>query len=573
MSLAKHVDAEEIVQRLRASHITAPGHTNLVSQARAQHFQPFDSQYTSQENIPKYRIPEDGAPADTVYQMIKDELDLDGKPNLNLASFVGTFQEPNATALMEENLSKNLADSDEYPALMDIHQRCISIIAHLWGVQPGERAIGSATTGSSEAIHLGGLAMKRRWQEARRAAGKDASRPNILMGANAQVALEKFARYFEVEARILPVSAKSNYRLDPDLVRQNIDENTIGVFVILGSTYTGHYEPVEEISDILDEYQARTGVDIPIHVDAASGGFVAPFTRAGAGPGKRWNFELPRVKSINTSGHKFGLVYAGVGWIIWRDESFLPKHLIFELHYLGGTEQSYTLNFSRPGAQIVVQYYNLIHLGHAGYRSIMENCLANARLLADSLEATGWYTVVSDIHRRIDTSAQKKPDVGSAVKSAVEQAKTAISGSSPEDSATESSANYVAGLPVVSFRLTDDFKRQYAHIKQETISLLLRARGWIIPNYALPPAEDRTEILRVVVRESMTFDLLERLLADIASVTETLIENDQIDLSTIKRHTAPGRRPLTKQDHEKHKHERTHNGKKKMQDGIHRTVC
>lgn len=219
--------------------------------------------------------------------MVRDELDLDGKPNLNLASFVGTFLEPNALQLMQENITKNLADADEYPAMMDIHQRCISILAHLWGVQPGERAIGSATTGSSEAIMLGGMAMKRRWQERRRAAGKDASNPNILMGANAQVALEKFARYWEVDARILPVSAESHYRLDPELVRQNIDENTIGVFVILGSTYTGHYEPVEEISNILDEYEAKTGIDIPIHVDGASGAFVAPFTHAGAG-GPKW---------------------------------------------------------------------------------------------------------------------------------------------------------------------------------------------------------------------------------------------------------------------------------------------
>jgi len=188
---------------------------------------------------------------------------------------------------MAENSTKNLADADEYPAMITIHERCVSILAHLWGVQKNEKAVGSACTGSSEAIHLGGLAMKRRWQERRRAEGKDTLKPNILMGANAQVALEKFARYFEVEARVLPVSKKSHYRLDPELVKENIDENTIGVFVILGSTYTGHYEPVEEISKILDEYQERTGIDIPIHVDAASGGFVAPFTHAQVG-GPKW---------------------------------------------------------------------------------------------------------------------------------------------------------------------------------------------------------------------------------------------------------------------------------------------
>jgi glutamate decarboxylase len=237
--------------------------------------------------IPKFEIPRDGAPGDTVYAMIRDELDLDGRPNLNLASFVGTYLEENAQKLMVENMSKNFADNDEYPAMISMSERCVSILANLWGVRKDEKAIGTATTGSSEAIHLGGLAMKRRWQESRRAAGKDTLKPNIIMGSNAQVALLKFARYFECEARVLPVSAKSKFRLDPELVKENIDENTIGIFVILGSTYTGHYEPVEEISSILDEYQERTGVDIPIHVDAASGGFVAPFTHAGVG-GPRW---------------------------------------------------------------------------------------------------------------------------------------------------------------------------------------------------------------------------------------------------------------------------------------------
>jgi glutamate decarboxylase len=349
MALARHVDPDAIIEKLHnsaeKSH-THRAHTRNVTSTLT----PYSSRYNARSEISKFRIPQDGAPvssvsrngeaealtkpkADAVHQLLKDELDLDGRPNLNLASFVGTYMEREAEALMIENLSKNMSDADEYPAMMAMHARCVSIIAHLWGVQKGETAIGSATTGSSEAIHLGGLAMKRRWQEKRMAEGKDTLKPNIIMGSNAQVALEKFARYFEVEARILPVSKKSHFRLDPDLVRHNIDENTIGVFVILGSTYTGHYEPVEEISKILDEYETKTGVDIPIHVDAASGGFIAPFTHAHVG-GPKWNFELPRVKSINTSGHKFGLVYAGVGWIIWRDEKLLPKHLIFELHYL-----------------------------------------------------------------------------------------------------------------------------------------------------------------------------------------------------------------------------------------------
>lgn len=560
MSLSRHINPEDIVHHLQGVETPDEQPSNT-------HLTPYLTPYTSQREIPKYRIPPQGAPGDTVYAMIRDELDLDGRPNLNLASFVDTFLEENAQKLMLENVAKNLADNDEYPAMLSISERCVSILANLWGVQKGEKAVGSPTTGSSEAIHLGGLAMKRRWQEKRRALGKDTLNPNIIMGANAQVALEKFARYFEVEARILPVSAKSKFCLDADLVRENIDENTIGVFVILGSTYTGHFEPVEEISKILDEYEEKTGVGIPIHVDAASGGFVCPFTHAGAG-GQKWNFELPRVKSINASGHKYGLVTPGVGWIVWRDESFLPKHLIFELHYLGGTEQSYTLNFSRPGAQVIVQYYNLIHLGFSGFRDVMENCLANARLLSRSLEATGWYHCVSDIHRPVSTKSSLTAEAATKVKDAV--------ASTTGGDKKETSAAYHAGLPVVSFRFTDEFRREFPHIKQETVSVLLRARQWIIPNYALPPSENETEILRVVIRESMSFDLLDRLITDIAQVTETLMGNDEVDLSILQKQR---KGPIKLED--KERKERGVKGVKdegkklgkRMEEGIHRTVC
>lgn len=173
------------------------------------------------------------------------------------------------------------------------------------------------------------------------------------------------------------------------------------------------------------------------------------------------NFELPRVKSINASGHKYGLVYAGVGWIVWRDRFYLPKDLIFELHYLGGTEESYTLNFSRPGAQVIGQYYNLIHLGFNGYREIMENCLANARMLSKALERTGWFTCVSGIHRK------------RAFKGVTETV---------FHRQGETSADYNPGLPVVSFRLSDQFKKDYPHVKQDSISILLRAKQYIIPS-------------------------------------------------------------------------------------------
>jgi len=554
MSLSRHVDPDEIVQSLHNLHMKEAGKKHVHSHGGTSHITPYSTRYATKQEISKFKIPHHGAPADAVHQMLKDELDLDGRPNLNLASFVGTYMETHAEQLMFENISKNMSDADEYPAMMQMHARCVSIISDLWGVQKGEKAIGSATTGSSEAIHLGGLAMKRRWQEKRMKEGKDTSKPNILMGANAQVALEKFARYFEVEARILPVSEDSHFRLDSDLVKQNIDENTIGVFVILGSTYTGHYEPVEEISNILDEYEAKTGVDIPIHVDAASGGFIAPFTHAKAG-GTKWNFELPRVKSINTSGHKFGLVYAGVGWIIWRDESYLPKHLVFELHYLGGTEESYTLNFSRPGSQIIAQYFNLIHLGFTGYRQIMENCMTNARLLSKSLEATGWYTCVSDIHRK--KGVFKFEGVSAPV-------------FSKED---ETSADYNAGLPVVAFRFSNEFKKEFPHLKQETISNLLRAKQYIIPNYPLPPNEDKIEILRVVVRESMSFDLLDRLIADIFATTQQLIESDGADLRILNQSKDTSIEKQVASSGKQHGKGQGKGGRKPMSEGVHRSVC
>ncbi|QKX59996.1 uncharacterized protein TRUGW13939_07138 [Talaromyces rugulosus] len=552
MVLSLSIDPDELIKTLR----TTPDKNvkaNIYTENAVASTTPYSTRYSSKESIPKYRLPQNGAPGDVAAQLLRDELDLDGRPNLNLASFVGTYMERQANVLMAENIAKNLADADEYPALMAMHSRCISILANMWGAQPNEKAIGSATVGSSEAIMLGGKAMQRRWQEKRRAAGKDTQRPNILMGANAQVALEKFACYFDVEARILDVSEKSNFALDPDMVRKNIDENTIGVFVILGSTYTGHFEPVEEVSKVLDKYEEETGHDIPIHIDGASGGFIAPFTYAGAG--QKWNFELPRVKSINTSGHKFGLVYAGLGWVLWRDESYLPKDLIFQLHYLGGTEESYTLNFSRPGAPVIGQYYNFIHLGFNGYRDIMENCLANARLLSKALERTGWFKCVSSIHQPIKKS---------------KTAKDVVLGSS----SGETSADYAAGLPVVAFHFSDEFQKDYSHVKQESVSILLRAKQYIIPNYPLPPTANEIEILRVVIRESMSADLLERLISDIVAVTERLVKSDPVDLSNLQ--TEAHHTRIERHQRKSKAHEQQNSGKnwmKSMGQGVHKSVC
>ncbi|KAF8201477.1 glutamate decarboxylase [Pholiota molesta] len=423
MALSKHVNPDSIIKESRDKRPTHKGTgSTLVAPSTTYSY---EDRYSTNP-IPKYSIASKGVGADAAYRIIHDELSLDGSTILNLASFVHTWMPPQADLLVRENISKNLIDSDEYPATQLVHTRCVSILADLWHAPSAKQAIGTATTGSSEAIQLGGLAMKKMWQQKRKAAGKSIHEPgpNIVMGANAQVALEKFARYFDVECRLVPVSVESKYRLDPKKLMDYVDENTIGVYVILGSTYTGHYEPVKEISDILDDYEANTGNFVPIHVDAASGGFVAPFVT----PKLLWDFKLPRVVSINTSGHKFGLSYVGVGWVIWRDKAHLPKDLIFELHYLGSVEYSFSLNFR------------------------------NARLLSRCLEKTGYFTVLSDIHR----------------------------------------------LPVVAFRFTDEFKAKHPDIQQKWIQTLLRAKGWIVPNYELPPSLEKTEILRVVVRENLT---------------------------------------------------------------------
>ncbi|QRV81870.1 Pyridoxal-dependent decarboxylase conserved domain [Ceratobasidium sp. AG-Ba] len=519
MSLSRHQDASTLV----AKAVDHP-HRKHVHRAGNNKREIHDGAYSSRfatEQLPKYQIPSSGVSAHAAYQLVHDELNLDGNPSLNLASFVHTWMPEEGKRLIVENISKNFADQDEYPATMGIHTRCVSMLADLWNAPDGGKAIGTATGGSSEAIMLGGLALKKRWQEARKAAGKSIHEPgpNIVFGANAQVALEKFARYFDVECRLVPVDESTNHVMSPERAMDYIDENTIGVMVILGSTYTGAFEDVEGMAKLLDEYEAKTGYSVPIHVDAASGGF--------------WSFDIPRVHSINTSGHKFGLVYAGLGWIIWRDETKLPKDLIFELHYLGSVEYSYTLNFSRSAAPVIGQFFNFLNLGFEGYRRIALADLRNARVLSRALEMSGYYTCLSNIHRPLGTTK--------GIAQTIVEAATGID----EDDAEY----YERGLPVVSFRFSDKFKQENPHVKQEWIQSLLRAKQWIVPNYALPPNEENVEILRIVVRESMSADLVEKVVVDILQITESLMSGsgDAMMMASIQSATA-GAPPTTKDD-------------------------
>ncbi|KAI9100032.1 hypothetical protein K1719_024250 [Acacia pycnantha] len=427
----------------------------------------FASRYV-RASLPRFKMPEESIPKEAAFQIINDELMLDGNPRLNLASFVTTWMEPECDKLIMSSINKNYVDMDEYPVTTELQNRCVNMIAHLFNAPLGdsETAVGVGTVGSSEAIMLAGLAFKRKWQNKRKAEGKPYDKPNIVTGANVQVCWEKFARYFEVELKEVKLR-EGYYVMDPVKAVEMVDENTICVAAILGSTLNGEFEDVKLLNDLLTKKNSETGWDTPIHVDAASGGFIAPFIY----PELEWDFRLPLVKSINVSGHKYGLVYAGIGWVIWRTKEDLPEELIFHINYLGTDQPTFTLNFSKGSSQVIAQYYQLIRLGYEGYRNVMENCRDNMIVLKDGLEKTGRFIIVS------------KDD----------------------------------GVPLVAFSLKDNHP-----FSEFQISDLLRRFGWIVPAYTMPPDAQHVTVLRVVIREDFSRTLAERLVLDIQKVVHEL---------------------------------------------------
>jgi glutamate decarboxylase len=411
--------------------------------------------------VPRHELPEAEMAPDVAYQIIHDELLLDGNARMNVATFVSTWMEPQAEKLMAECSDKNMIDKDEYPQTAEIERRCVNILANLWHAPSATGdAAGCSTTGSSEAAMLGGLALKRRWQQRRAAEGKPTDKPNLVMGVNVQVCWEKFANYWDVEMRLVPMDG-DRFHLSAEEAVKLCDENTIGVVAILGSTFDGSYEPVEEICAALDRFEAETGIDVPVHVDGASGAMIAPFLD----PDLVWDFRLTRVASINTSGHKYGLVYPGVGWIVWRDADALPEDLIFWVNYLGDNMPTFALNFSRPGAQVVAQYYNFLRLGFAGYRQVQGYARDVAKRLSAEIAELGPF--------RLLTRGDE--------------------------------------LPVFAFTLNDEIERYTVF----DVSNALRERGWQVPAYTFP--ENRTDLaaLRVVVRRGFSHDLADMLLADL----------------------------------------------------------
>jgi glutamate decarboxylase len=415
--------------------------------------------------VPRNRLPDEPMDADTAYQIVHDELALDGNARLNVATFVTTWMEPQARQLIAETLDKNMIDKDEYPQTAALENRCVRMLGDLWHAADALNAVGTSTIGSSEAAMLGGLALKWRWRERMRAAGKPTDKPNLVMGVNVQVCWDKFCRYWDIEPILVPME-QGRYFLTADEAAKHCDENTIGVVAVLGSTQDGSYEPVAEIASALDNLERETGVSVPVHVDAASGGFIAPFLD----PDLEWDFRVPRVQSINTSGHKYGLVYPGVGWIVWRDQEALPEDLIFRVNYLGGDTPTMALNFSRPGAQVVAQYYSFLRLGKAGYREVQSACRETAQWLAESVAGMGPFELISD---------------GSQ-------------------------------LPVFTFRLKEEIENYTVY----DIADHLRQRGWLVPSYSFPPNLEDVSVIRIVIRNGFSHDMGRFLIRDLQRSVE-----------------------------------------------------
>jgi glutamate decarboxylase len=419
------------------------------------------------EPAPDNRLPAHGMRAVDAMRLIGEELVLDGIPNRNLATFVTTWMEPEAQRIIAENLHRNFIDHAEYPQTAEIEQRCIRMIAALFNA-PGETT-GARTQGSSEAIMLGALSLKWKWRQRREAANKDTARPNLVFGGDVHVVWEKFCRYFDVEPRIIPLQP-DRYTIGPADVEPFVDEHTIGVAAVLGTTFTGHADDIRGINDLLVRLRDEKGLDVPLHVDAASGGFVWPFLY----PDSAWDFRLEQVRSINVSGHKFGLVYPGIGWLVFRERSDLPDDLVFYENYLGKTDATFTLNFSTGASMVLAQYYNFVRFGHDGYRYVIETMQRNARWLADEIAGQGPFRLVGD------------PDA--------EQ------------------------LPLVAFQLAED--RGYDEF--DVASQLAAERGWMVPAYTLPPNADHVTIMRALVKLTLGHTLAQTLASDLAQACATL---------------------------------------------------
>jgi len=418
------------------------------------------------EGVPETTFPEDGMRPQDAYQLLVEELELDGDPSRNLATFVTTWMELPAHKIVADNLHRNFIDHPEYPRTAEIEKRCIRMLADLFQA-PGETT-GARCQGSSEAIMLGALAQKWRWRKRRAAAGGDTSTPNLVFGGDVHVVWDKFCRYFDVEPRQIPL-APDRYVIDPEQMRPQIDENTIGVVAVLGTTFTGQAGDVKGIDEMLREIRRERDLDVPIHVDAASGGFVWPFLY----PQEEWDFRLEQVRSINVSGHKFGLVYPGIGWLVFRESADLPEELVFYEDYLGEKDATFTLNFSTGSAVMLAQYYNFCRFGRSGYKEIIEAMERNAKFLGKQLTDSGRFELIGE--------------------------------GEPQ-------------LPLVCFRLTGDA----AYDEVDVAAQLAAERGWMVPAYPLPPDAQEIKVMRALVKENVSHTGARTLADDLAKACEVL---------------------------------------------------
>lgn len=426
-----------------------------------------DDVYASLElstSLPKSTFPDEERDPRNVFAAVRDELMLDGNSRQNLATFCQTWVDEEIRQLMDLSIDKNMIDKDEYPQTAEIESRCVHMIADLWNSPDAANTLGCSTTGSSEAAMLGGLALKWQWRKKRAAQGKDTTKPNLICGP-VQICWHKFARYFDVELREIPLEG-DRLIMSPEEVLKRVDENTIGVVPTMGVTFTCQYEPVKAVHDALDQLQKETGLDIPIHVDGASGGFLAPFCASDI----EWDFRLPRVKSINTSGHKFGLAPLGAGWVVWREASDLPEELIFNVNYLGGDMPTFALNFSRPGGQIIAQYYNFLRLGREGYAKIHNACYETAQYLATAIGQIGPFEII------FDGDSQK-------------------------------------GIPALAWKLKEE--KAIGGYTLYDLADRLRSRGWQVPAYSMPADREDLVVQRILVRHGVSRDLGSLLIDDI----------------------------------------------------------
>ncbi|HGN0869634.1 glutamate decarboxylase [Providencia zhijiangensis] len=421
------------------------------------------------QSLPKTKFPIKESDPRNVFSAVRDELMLDGNSRQNLATFCQTWVDDEIRSLMDLSIDKNMIDKDEYPQTAEIENRCVHMLADLWNSPDALNTLGCSTIGSSEAAMLGGLALKWQWRKKQAAKGKPTDKPNLICGP-VQICWHKFARYFDVELREIPLEG-DRLIMSPEEVIKRVDENTIGVVPTLGVTFTCQYEPVKAVHDALDKLQKETGLDIPIHVDGASGGFLAPF----CAPTLEWDFRLPRVKSINASGHKFGLAPLGAGWVIWREAKDLPEELIFNVNYLGGNMPTFALNFSRPGGQIIAQYYNFLRLGREGYAKIHNACYATAQYLAREIEKLGPFEMIFD---------------GDSAK----------------------------GIPALAWKLKDGAKT--SNYSLYDIADKLRSRGWQVPAYSMPANREDLVIQRILVRHGVSLDLASLLIEDFKRTLE-----------------------------------------------------